>query len=219
MRIAFVGASPLSVMTASVLLERGHEVVLVERNKERIEDLAGELDCAFLHGDGSRPAILRELDPERTDLLFCLTGSDEANIIASLVGRSLGFGRVVTRIEDPELEHICMELGLEDTIIPTRTISRYLADMVSGQDILELSALVKDEVRFFGFVARSEDEGPVGELDLPKRARVIYFYREGGLHVADRDSVLKRDDEVVVVAHMDELPALAGRWGSRTTPA
>ncbi len=129
MRAVFVGASSLSLMTANLLLKRGHEVVIIERNKEYIAELSETLDCGYLHGDGDKPALLKEADPDNTDVLFCLTGDDRSNILASLVGRSLGFKRVVTRIEDPELEHICLELGLEDTIIPARTIGRFLADI------------------------------------------------------------------------------------------
>jgi trk system potassium uptake protein TrkA len=190
-------------------------VVIIEQDKETIEELSSELDCGFVHGNGSKPVILQEVDPGQTDLLFCLTGNDETNIIASLVGRSLGFGRVVTRIEDAEFEHICLELGLEDTIIPTRTISRYLAEMVSGQDILELSAMVREEVRFFAFVAREGDEMQVRDLNLPKRARAIYFYRNHDFHMADGHAILKKDDEVVIVTHREDLPRLLERWGPR----
>jgi trk system potassium uptake protein TrkA len=216
MRAVFVGASALSVSTARILLERGHDVVIIERDKDRIEELSEELDCGFLHGDGAKPLILKEADPSLTDLLFCLTGNDQTNIIASLVGRSLGFGRVITRIEDSELEHICIELGLEDTIIPTRTIGRYLADMLSGQDILELSAMVRDEVRFFAFVARDEDAGRVSALRLPRRARVIYLYRGEDFHPADPDTELREGDEVMVVCHYEDLADLEGRWGVKT---
>lgn len=51
-----------------------------------------------------------------------------STILASLVGRSLGFKRVVTKIEDIEFEHICKELGLEDVIVPSRTVGRLLAE-------------------------------------------------------------------------------------------
>ena len=30
------------------------------------------LEGGFLHGDGTRPAVLRELDPKGTDVLLCL---------------------------------------------------------------------------------------------------------------------------------------------------
>jgi trk system potassium uptake protein TrkA len=128
MRAVFIGAGSLAVVTAKLIRERGEEVVIIEQDKERIDALSEEVDCGFLHGDGSKPAMLREADPEHTDVLFALTGNDQANILASLVGRSLGFKRVVTKIEDYEFEHICKELGLEDVIVPSRTVGRYLAE-------------------------------------------------------------------------------------------
>jgi trk system potassium uptake protein TrkA len=131
MRAVFIGAGALSVAAATLLRDKGEEVVIVEQDKERIDALSEGIDCGFLHGDGSKPAILREADPSGTDVLFALTGNDQANILASLVGRSLGFKRVVTKIEDPELEHICKELGLEDVIVPSRTIGRFLAERYS----------------------------------------------------------------------------------------
>ncbi len=212
MRAVFVGASSLAIMTAHLLLKRGHEAVMIERDKEQIEALSEELDCGFLHGDGSKPAILREADPAQTDVLFCLTGNDQANILASLVGRSLGFARVVTKIEDPEFEHICIELGLEDTIIPARTIGRHLADMFEGQDPLELSTMIRDEARAFSFVARSEDEVSVDELDLPKPSRIVCIYRDGKFIAPDQDTKLKAGDEAVVVTHRKNLPSLQERW-------
>lgn len=213
MRAVFVGASSLAVMTARFLLRRRHEVVIIERNKERIESLAGELDCGFLLGDGSKPALLREADPERTAVLFCLTGNDQANILASLVGRSLGFARIVTKIDDPEFEHICIELGLEDMIIPSRTIGRYLADLFQGMNLLDLSGVIKDEARIFTFVARHDDELPVDELKLPARSRLVCLYRGGKFVPLQDDSRLQEDDEVVLITHADNLPELHERWG------
>ena len=217
MRAVFIGASSLAVMTTRFLLQRGHEVVIVERNRESIEALTEELDCGFLHGDGSKPAILREADPDETDMFFCLTGNDQTNIIASLVGRSLGFGRVVTRIEDPEFEHICIELGLEDTIIPAGTIGRYLADMFDGRDLLELSSMIKDEARVFSFVVRDEQAGPVNDLGLPKESRVICFYRNEKFSLPEENSVLKPGDEVLLITHRRNLPVLAERLGGHVT--
>ena len=68
-------------------------MIIIESNPEKIEELSDILDCSFLNGDGSKPAILREVGPDQTDVLFCLSDSDQANLISSLVGRSLGFKR------------------------------------------------------------------------------------------------------------------------------
>ena len=76
--------------------------------------------------------MISNRNPEQTDILFCLADSDQANVMASLVGRFLGFKRVVTIIRDEQFEGICHELGLQDTIIPSRTINSYLEDMDSS---------------------------------------------------------------------------------------
>lgn len=133
MRAVFIGAGSLAVVTAKLIRERGEEVVIIEQDKDRIDALAEQIDCGFLHGDGSKPAMLREADPEHTDVLFALTGNDQANILASLVGRSLGFKRVVTKIDDFEFEHICRELGLDDVIVPSRTVGRFLAERYAAR--------------------------------------------------------------------------------------
>lgn len=70
--------------------------------------LLGEFEVAERYV-GVLVALLREADPSRTDFLFCLTGNDQTNILASLAGRSLGYGRVVPKIDDPEFEHLCIE--------------------------------------------------------------------------------------------------------------
>lgn len=214
MRAVFIGAGSLTVMAARLLLKRDHEVIIIEKDKETIDDLSSELDCGFIHGDGGKPAILREADPGDTDVLFCLTSSDQANILASLVGRSLGFERVITKIEDPEYEHICIELGLENPIIPSRTIGRYLADMLEGQDPLELSTMIRDEARTFSFVVREEDGNSIEELDLPGDSRVIGIYRGDKLIIADDESKLKKDDEVVIITRRENLEELHQRWSS-----
>jgi trk system potassium uptake protein TrkA len=214
MRAVFIGASSLTIMAAHLLLKRNHEVVIIEQDKSIIDELSSELDCGFINGDGGKPAILKEVDPKDTDVLFCLTSSDQANILASLVGRSLGFKRIITKIEDPEFEHICIELGLENTIIPSRTIGRYLADMLEGQDPLELSTMIRDEARTFSFVVREGDPKSIAELKLPTESRVIIIYRDNKLVVPDDSSKLKKDDEVVIITRRENLDQLHERWGS-----
>jgi trk system potassium uptake protein TrkA len=195
-------------MTARTLLKRGHEVVIIERDKALVEELPQQLDCGILQGDGSKPAILQEADPNGTDVLFCVTGSDQANIIAALVGRSLGFKRVVAKIDDPEFEHICIELGLEDTIIPARTIGLHLADMCEGRDPLELSTMIREQARVVSFVVHESQESSVADLNLPTHSRVVCVYRNGKFILPDEDMSLKVDDEVVIITDRDNVEDL-----------
>lgn len=212
MRIVFIGAGEVAVMTARSLVGEGHEIVIIEEDRKRIDEVSEELDCSFLHADGAKPAVLAEVGPKQTDILFCLSNDDKANIIASLVGRSLGFTRVITSLSDPDLKEICQELGLEDTLIPHRTISRHLQDMVHGLDNVELSTLLRGDARFFTFQAGDGDAVRTDKLELPENARVIWYYRDDKFHFADTDSKLEKDDEVVILTHRDHLKELRKRW-------
>ena len=217
MRAVFVGASATSLATAQMLLRDGHEVVLIEKDKERAESVAEEVDCGCLHGNGSKPAVLRQADPEHSDLLYCLTGDDQANILASLVGRTLGFKRVVCKIQDPELIHLCVELGLEDVIIPAQTIGRHLAQMLEGRDLWDVSAKIRGEARMFSFVVKDVDAGRMAELGLPRAARVVCLYRGDRLVLPDEGTTLAAGDEVVLITDRTHLDRLIERWGAART--
>ena len=218
MRAVFVGAGKVSVETAKALIKKGHEVVIIETDKAKIAELSEEMDCSFLQGDGSQPNILREVNPGQTEFLFCFTDSDQDNVIASLVGRSLGFSRVVTSIGDPQFEDICRELGLKDTIIPSRTISRYLEDMVGGGETVELSTVIKDEARFFTLVGGEEDTVAAKDLKLPAGAKVICYYRDGKFSHADEETTFRIGDEIVILTHSKNMPALQERWQPQPAP-
>jgi len=214
MRFVFIGSGTLTSLTVRMLAQRGHEVVIIERDQAVIDSLREDLDVGFIHGDGSRPAILREADPDATDMLFCLTTNDESNIIGSLVARALGFRRVVTKIDDPELEHICAELGLADALIPMHTVGRYLADLAEGQNIIELSDILRGDARIFAFKVRDPKTRTIEALALPRDARAICIYRNGDeFRFAAPDTSLQPGDEVVVLTRAAGLGELRERYG------
>lgn len=216
MRVIIIGATAIGVATAETLVARKHNVVIVEEDKERIDALKDDLDCGYIYGDGTKPAILRETNPSREDLLLCLTNNDQANILASLVGRSLGFERIVTKVEDPEFEHICRELGLSDIIIPDRNTSQTLVDMATGQVAEDFAAFFKGDVRLFSFVLREDDPQQPADLNLPAKTRAIMVYRNGEVILPEPDTKLQKGDEVVLITMSDNLDELKERWHAQT---
>jgi trk system potassium uptake protein TrkA len=212
MRIVIIGGSDVAVQAARLLLGRGDDVVVIESERERVEELSEMLDCGFLHGDGSNPSILREAGPGQTDVLICVTDNDQVNIIASLVGRSLGFERVITSIRDPAFERICQELGLEETIVPGHAIARHLSDMCHGAGAVELAPTIRGKARLFSFFARPEDVGPVESVALPEASRIVCYYRDDAFHLASEGTRLKEGDEVVVLTDSAHLEALREIW-------
>lgn len=201
MRVVFIGASATNVACARLLIKRRHEVIIVERDPERIQALSQELDCGFIQGDGTYPHILEEASPESVDALICTTGVDQNNILASLVGKTLKIGRVFTMLEDPEFEKVALALGLTEILVPARTISRYLADAIEGRDILQLATLLKGDTYLFSVAIPPGWTGPLIQLPLPdKEARPVWLYRGEKLLFADPELELKEGDELIILA-------------------
>ncbi|MDJ0623205.1 MAG: NAD-binding protein [Desulfocapsaceae bacterium] len=217
MRIVLSGANSTTVKAAAQFIKQGHEVILIELDKERIDELSENLDCSFLHGDAGKPSILEQTAPEECDFLFCLTDSDQVNIITSLLGRSMGFNKVITCIHDEDLLPLCDELDLTHTIVPDRTMSQYLDNLVRGLDEIELSALLKNDARFFSFIVDKEDAGKVSELELPDKSKLIYYYRDEDFFFADDDTTLRQGDEVVILTSSEYLSDLQERWHPKET--
>lgn len=213
MRIVLIGASTLAVSTANQLLKKGHEVVIIERDESVVEQLGDELDCGFLAGDGSRPAILEEASPENTDFLFCLSDNDQDNIIAAQIGRRMGFDRVVAKIKDAEFEPICAELEIDDIIVPDREIGRSLAALVEGEKAVDLEAAIKDGARFFTVNISEELAGSVEALSLPDKVNPVVYTRGSDSKVINSDTRLEEGDVLLLIAEDSQLDALRQQFG------
>ena len=121
---------------------------------------------------------------------------------------------MVTKIDDPEFEHICVEIGLADSLVPMHTVGRYLADLAEGQDIIELSDILRGDARIFSFTVSDVEANTINALELPSSAQAICIYRNGNeLNFAAPDTLLTPGDEVVVLARAEGLKELRERFG------
>lgn len=134
MRMVLIGASQLAMATVRALLDERHEAVVIEKDAAVIEQLDKEYDCSFLCGDGAKPSVLQEIDPESTDALLCLTDNDTSNVLSAVVAMTMKFERVILRLEDPDLLSICKHLGLENVIVPDLRVAKELVAFAEASE-------------------------------------------------------------------------------------
>lgn len=73
LRIVVVGGGHVGFQTARRLHARGHDVVIVEKDPDRVEFLTDQYVATVIQGDGGRPSILRETQPGKSDVVAALT--------------------------------------------------------------------------------------------------------------------------------------------------
>lgn len=210
MRIVIAGASPLGRAALSAMIGAGHDVVLIDRDRDKLDRLSDTFDCGLIEGDCTIPSILREAGGEEPDALLALTNSDEDNILCAVVGRSVGYARVIPQIIKAELCAICDELELTDMITPHETVAAGLLDVLEDRKAPDPSAYLSDALRLAEFSVSGKFAGQeVGEIDCGQGACIIAVKRGDDEMLAADAGALKEGDVLVLVAERDRIDGLS----------
>ena len=207
MRTTIVGGGDVGVQLATLLAPRGLLDRLIERERPRCWALAEQLhDVQILHGDGTNIAFLREEQVGRADALLAVTGSDEANLMASLLGHELGIDHVFSLVHRPGYSGVYSHLGVSGTVSPHETIARSIRSLLPHGTLVDrhpLHDLAVDLVELRPGVAGLR----VADLPLPPGA--IPLALAGRQITPPRPrSVLEVDDVLVVALPGGRIPML-----------
>lgn len=205
MRVTVLGASTFAIATVRQLIERGHEVVLIEQDRARLDALAETLDCGMIHGDGSLPGTLTEAFGDGADAFVALTDTDNVNILAAAVARSVGYPRVITQLTRTELRPIIDQLGLGETITPHESFARALVDGLERHDRVATVDVLGHDLRLLVVtVPDSADKQTCAQIGLPDGVRPLARIRDTEEVLLDPDTeVLPQDRLLLLVAASD----------------
>ena len=81
MKIVVIGAGFTGMQLARELVAEKNEVVLIERDPEKVRHASDQLDCTVLEADGSNLESLEDAGLSSADALVTLTEDDELNMI------------------------------------------------------------------------------------------------------------------------------------------
>ncbi|MDR3216846.1 MAG: Trk system potassium transporter TrkA [Clostridiaceae bacterium] len=144
MRIIIIGAGKVGSAVAEMLSNMEHDVVVIDRDSERVQRCVSNFDTSGIVGSGTNYDILKEAGVAKAHLLLAVTGSDESNLLSCLLAKKAGAKETVARIENPEyferFEIMKADLGLSMTVNPD--------DMAAGDIARQLRLPYADKVDF-----------------------------------------------------------------------
>ena len=99
MFVIVVGGGTVGYYMSRDLLERGHEVTLIERDARRAEWLETQLGSIVMRGDGCEVKFLSQTGIERADAIVAVTADDEDNLIAlQMAKRHFNVKKTIARV-------------------------------------------------------------------------------------------------------------------------
>ena len=87
MKIIIIGLGTIGKTILKSLSRKGHNIMIIDEDKDKIENLIGKYDVSGVVGNGACIDIQREAGVKGADLAIVLTNSDELNVFACLVAK------------------------------------------------------------------------------------------------------------------------------------
>ena len=212
MRIVIIGASSFGLAIAEQLIETDREVVLIDKSRDLLEQAAEQIDCGMIEGDGSNPDVLREAYRDEEDVCIAVTNASEINILAALIARSIGYGRVIPQITSNALLRVCSELGLEDVINPHAKVAENIVEALTSGDEAAQEPLLQEDLVLARVTVPENKAGQA--LDLPGKGRVVALIRDGEELLPEAEFSVQAGDILIVVLERDAQEELKASFDS-----
>lgn len=213
MYIVIAGGGKVGSYLATVLLESGNQVAIIEENKAIADLLSVSLDGEYLviNGDGCDSRFQEDAGIRRADIFVGATGQDDTNLVAcEIAERVFHVNRVIARVNSPKNLRIFRKVGIE-CVSSTTLIANLIEEEALLGNVSVVSSLTHGNVSLTEFTVghmrrHSDEEGiALGDIELPEGALAVAVAYEDDAEVANDDIILFPGDQVIVVADEEVL--------------
>ena len=216
MKFAVIGLGSFGSNVAKTLYEKGHEVIAVDKDKDKIEDVKTFVSHA-VHMDSDVKENLLALGIQDMDVVIVSLGPEmEASILTVLYLHEIGGIRIVAKALTEDHAKILEALGATDVIFPEKDMAIKTALRLSNPNVLEylplLSGIGIQEIappeRFIG--------KSIQELDLRNKygiqiIAIKEIIPEKTTFIPKDNFVIKDSDIMVVMGEIRQLAKLVAR--------
>lgn len=212
MKILIVGGGQVATLIARRLIREGNEVVIIEQDQERCDQLQELLDAKIVRGSATSIITLRKGGIADAEMLIAVTSSDEANLLACMVAQAESSVSVkVARLRTHEVEHwrrVAEQVGLRiDLIIhPETQVAEHVMRVIGLPGVSDIFDFAGGAVKLFGMNVEHAswfNGKTLEELDAagpPKDSLIALIFRGQHVIVPHGAEPLNTGDHIYVMA-------------------
>ena len=160
MKIIIIGCGKVGTSVIKQLSQEKHDIAIVDKNTELVEELSGKYDVLGIGGNGASYNVLMEAGIENADFLIAVTESDEVNLLCCLFAKKAGKCETIARVRNPiynkEIKYIKDELSLSMVINPEYAAATEIARILRMPSAIEINTFAKGRVELLKFKLKSE---------------------------------------------------------------
>ncbi len=221
MRVIVVGAGEVGFDVARMLSSEGHDVIVIDRDLDRVNAVREKLDAMALQGNGAASETLKEAGVDRADMMIAVTTVDEVNIIACMMADRLGVETTIARIRSDEYTDTSSilragDFGIDMVIHPEESAAEEAARLIRRAGATDALAFADGRLQLLGMkVNRSSPVLGKRLSEISSSATGNLHYRlmaikRGGRTILPRgNQKLMIDDQIFLLAFTEDAEALS----------
>jgi trk system potassium uptake protein TrkA len=196
MNIVILGAGEVGSFVAKVLIKKSHNVVLIDKDSAKLEQLKDTLEIGTIVGEGTDWEILTKAEVNNADLFLAATDVDEVNLISCIMAKDKDKYRELFRI---------------DNMLSTETLAASeIAKSLGYPGILILEDFAKGRIQIRQYQLDSTAQKilvlPLKEVSLPKDILIASLFREGKFIIPKGDVALRKGDIITIIGSPESIP-------------
>jgi len=214
-----VGAGQVGQYLCEKFSGEGREVVLIDRDKDKLQRIDRDLNILTVHGSGASARTLAEAGIARTGLFIAVTDSDEVNLVACIMSRQYDVKTRIARVRNEDFLTPGMSLneealGIDLIISPDWAMVETIMQLVHASEAFHNSEFAMGQVLLMGY--QLHEHSPLVGLTLfdLKRRHPAHQYviativRDNQTIIPHGTSVLHAGDKIYLMALKKDMPQI-----------
>jgi len=212
MNVIVVGCGRVGAQLAYRLVQRGHQVTVVDQAATAFDNLPPDFHGRTVEGDVLSQGVLHRAGIERVEGLAAVTNADSLNaVVAHLARTTYGVANVVVRNYDPRWQSLQEAFGLQVVSSSTWAAQR-LEELLYGSEIRTVFSAGNGEVEIYELEIPTTWEGhTLQELLFEAQCLPVALTRAGQAVLPAYDTLLKECDVVHASATLEGIQTVHRR--------
>ncbi|MCH7753656.1 Trk system potassium transporter TrkA [candidate division KSB1 bacterium] len=219
MRIIIIGGGEVGFHLAKIFSKEGHQIVMIEPDREKISRVEESLDIMAVQGSGSSVETLVEAGIKDAKLVIAVSAIDEVNIIACMLAEKFGVPQKIARVRNQEFTNpnavlTPKQLGIDMIINPELETAHEIFWLIRRSAATDVIEFANGSIQLVGLrldskakiISRQFKEV---SLSLPELTfRTVAIFRNGRTIIPTGEDYFISGDQIFVVSKTESVPDL-----------
>jgi trk system potassium uptake protein len=212
MYIIIVGAGGIGKrLTEHILNEAKHNIIVIDKNQERCEEIARKFDAVAINADATLEETLDEAEIKKANVLVATTDDDAINLMVCSLAKNKGVKHLVSVVNQQESKPMYAEKNIIMVKSPNVLMAEHIYKSIIHPDVEDYMNVGKHaEIFRIPVAPNSKFSGKtIKKIGLPKKSLIVAIERDHKFIIPTEDVELFAGDKATVLAHKDQVDKVA----------